>query len=708
MPDNTLQFETRVDLSGLNSGTDQAKAKIQDLGKSVTQALSPAQQAVQNLAEAQIALGAAAAQGSAEAAAVIREYQQAVDETSNSVREFAATEVEETTALRAGTSARMAASAELRVFEGNMQGSTRAAAAFLSQLPGIGSAMQAAFPIFGAIALAEILVQVAEKVHNVYNEYYNLYSLQQSVMKNILADETTEIELSNQRLSQLREQRVLAAELSGPKQGRSNRGQQAGANFDTHIDTVDLQNAKDLVTSTTQRLKDLQTAAQGTDVAHALGQGGVIITKEMTLEAREAAKLIPQVTEDLQKYSDTVTTIQQKMQTDTMRSALMGKEATEKETPKQPSVNRIQLMIEEQNQQLTLDRAFHDQLQAGWEADYRAQAESYSKGEEADRERTEMFKKNQKEMADAAQSAAQAAHEHTLGGIQTQTTKVQAGQALGLTDPAKDLQALQQLHQQALAEDERFIKEEIAIYADEPKRVEELQKQLDLVIQKGQQQQLQDSEKVLAQQVTAYKKAYQEITQDLNSAINKIVVDGQKPGVAFTKMLSQMLTQLATFIEQYLEKKAEMWILDAVLGKTSQTTAAVSSITANAAVAASGAAAATAAIPIVGPALAPAAAAAMFATTISYIGLAAFEQGGIVGGHSGQPVPIMAHAGERVLTAGQTNKFENMVNSSSNNGGNRLTYSPTIHGSVDKGMLDEHSKDMMTQFRKMVRPEALA
>lgn len=692
MADNTLQFETRVNLSGLNAGMDQATAKIQDLGKSTVQALTPAQQAVQNLTDAQIALGAAAAQGSEAAAAVIREYQQAVDEASTSVRTLASTEVEESAAVRAGTSARMAASAELRIFEGNMQGSTRAAGAFLAQLPGMGAAMQAAFPVFGAVALAEVLVQVAGKVHDVYNEYVNLYSLQQSVIKNVLEDETTEISLSNQRLAQLREQRILAAELQGPRQGRSNRGAAAGATFDTHIDTVDLQNAQGLLAQTTQRINELTKASQ----TYQTISNGRLITVQ-TDDMRRAAALLPQLREDAQKYSDTIETLQQKMQTDEMRTALMNKESNEK-TTSAPSSNRVQQAIEQQRIIEEGDKRLHEVLQANWEADYRAQEEAYRKGEEADRERTELFKKNQEEMRNANLATLATGHEQTVGGLESKESAAQSGAAIGLTDPQKTMALLKSLHEQALAEDQAYYAKAIQLAEGDADKQEQLSKQLAEKIQKDQLQIQKDQEKLLQEQVQNYKKAYQEITQDLNSAINKIVIDGQKPGLTFAKMLNQMLSQLATFIEQYLEKKAEMWVLDEVLGKTSQTAAATTTITSNAAVAASGAFAATAGIPIVGPALAPAAAATAFSQTISFLGLAAFEQGGIVNGSHGMPVPIMAHAGERVLTAGQTSKFDSMVNSSTSaSSSSHLTYAPQIHAYDKSGMksiLQSHSADI--------------
>lgn len=60
--------------------------------------------------------------------------------------------------------------------------------------------------------------------------------------------------------------------------------------------------------------------------------------------------------------------------------------------------------------------------------------------------------------------------------------------------------------------------------------------------------------------------------------------------------------------------------------------------------------------------LAPIAAAGAFAGVMA---LAAFEKGGIVGGPAGAAVPIVAHAGERVLNVAQTRNFETLVSNAS-------------------------------------------
>jgi hypothetical protein len=149
-----------------------------------------------------------------------------------------------------------------------------------------------------------------------------------------------------------------------------------------------------------------------------------------------------------------------------------------------------------------------------------------------------------------------------------------------------------------------------------------------------------------------------------------------------------------------------------VAGHALQGASNVASVTGDAAVAAAGAYAATAMIPFVGPELAPGVAAATFAAVMAFAPLAAFEAGGVVGGMSGMPVPIMAHAGERVLSAPQTQNFERMVNSSTSNSRSaHINYSPTISGAFDhasmKQTLATHSEDILSIVRQGINSGAL-
>ena len=60
-------------------------------------------------------------------------------------------------------SSMQASSAAIRVLEGGMTGNIRAAERFISLLPGVGKALQAAFPVVGGIALAGVFVKIGEE-----------------------------------------------------------------------------------------------------------------------------------------------------------------------------------------------------------------------------------------------------------------------------------------------------------------------------------------------------------------------------------------------------------------------------------------------------------------------------------------------------------------------------------------------------------------
>jgi hypothetical protein len=69
-----------------------------------------------------------------------------------------------TSAMGHGTVSQMqAASAAIRVLEGGMTGNIRAAERFISTIPGVGKALQAAFPLVGGIALAGVFVKIADE-----------------------------------------------------------------------------------------------------------------------------------------------------------------------------------------------------------------------------------------------------------------------------------------------------------------------------------------------------------------------------------------------------------------------------------------------------------------------------------------------------------------------------------------------------------------
>lgn len=96
-----------------------------------------------------------------------------------------------------------AASAAIRGLEGSM--SIRAAERFLSTFQGIGPVLQAAFPVFGALAFVEIIGRMTEKVGELYNAWNPVVHAQKESLE-ILKQSIPELEKLTRETARLTEQ----------------------------------------------------------------------------------------------------------------------------------------------------------------------------------------------------------------------------------------------------------------------------------------------------------------------------------------------------------------------------------------------------------------------------------------------------------------------------------------------------------------------
>ena len=69
-----------------------------------------------------------------------------------------------------GVGEHKAVSAAMKTLEGNFTNNKRAADAFVSMIPGMGTALKAAFPVIGAVAFAGVLAEVGTKVRDFFKE----------------------------------------------------------------------------------------------------------------------------------------------------------------------------------------------------------------------------------------------------------------------------------------------------------------------------------------------------------------------------------------------------------------------------------------------------------------------------------------------------------------------------------------------------------
>jgi hypothetical protein len=215
-------------------------------------------------------------------------------------------------------------------------------------------------------------------------------------------------------------------------------------------------------------------------------------------------------------------------------------------------------------------------------------------------------------------------------------------------------------------------------------QMQELQNKIALAKGSQANQGAQDTAAVSAQIAKPYLTAFNQINSGWLKVQNDLIQGNKRIGQDFREMGLHMVQSMAAGAEKMLADWARMELrkvmmhrltmtqntaTDAAGAATSDSISAISAMkqaTHAAGVAAGKAWSALAGIPIVGPELGAVAAAATYAGVLA---LAAFEKGGIVGGSAGSAVPILAHAGERVLSNSQTSKFESMVNNNSSSGG---------------------------------------
>ncbi len=312
---------------------------------------------------------------------------------------------------------------------------------------------------------------------------------------------------------------------------------------------------------------------------------------------------------------------------------------------------------------------------------------------------------------------AQSQHNANLGAIQQKITGVQSAADTGHLDKGKELQQLQQLHLQMDVENDRYLKEEAAKFAQDPIKKKQIDDQIAANHRKSLEQQQHDTDAILKHMQAKYQQVFGLIGTNFKTALNGVLQGTQTMGQAFSKMFLAIELGLAEMIVNWLAKKAAMWAMDEILQLTgmakkhaAQAVDNTATITGDAAVAAAGAMAYYSAVD---PPMAPAMATLAFAETMSWASLGAFEMGGVVAGGVGQAVPIIAHAGERVLSRPQTERFEQMVSGASEGGAKtvNLHYNGQVNAFDRTGMrntLKSHATDVVDIIREALKDGRLA
>jgi hypothetical protein len=707
---NDLRVGIVADASGLDPGLTAAQQQVVSAATAMAQAQNVAATATKNLAEAQLALGAAAAAGNEKAAAIIAEYSAASTSAAAAVsglteataaqvpvmqEQAAATDAAAAATNVLGVSSRQAATAGIGILEGRMMSGNRAAAAFLSTTLGLGPVLQAAFPVIGALALGEVLGQIIKgMVHfgeeaqalsvELGTDWLSAALLQLSGFGDGIREQEKNIAEFERQIDQsIKKQKELAFADTGLREGKQAEGTSKAMDAGQRMAGLRAMIAGE---------EDLAKAdRENADAMHIVANATSNVAGVSSIANAMLGKLGETVKEDearLKALREELAQASLQSQHDVLQ--LPGEVPKEKKAPKDPTIRLfIEESIADYKRMEAYSKEITEAITAQWEVLNKDQIESLKQKEDAERHSAEESRRQREaEQAEGglvAQATIQEANETFASAQQDIRMREEMGAvshrvALSMIIDAqkvKESQVQGALGKQAGLYDPIEGGRELKEFTEIENRMTEEARKSSLERQKLTDQ---EAQKFVAE----WKRASAEFNRDFTTAFNSILTKQESVSKAFGHMLGTMELQIVDFIAKWLMQQEEAHMLAKL---SDAKTAAANAYTWASAWG--------------GP---PAGA---IAAAVAFAAVDAFEMGGIVAGSGGSPVPIIAHAGERVLSAGQTSNFESMVN----NGGNRsatLNQENHFDGGISDRQLAAHTAQTMTSLRRMLRPEAFA
>lgn len=697
MADNTLQFETRVDLSGLNSGMAQASTTVNKFGSDTKTAMAAAAQATKQLADAQIQLGQAASQGNAQAAAIIATYKAQVTEANAAVRAMSESEQELTvsteranTAMGHQVSMMAAASGEIRLLEGKLP--IRAVENFLSKTLQLGPVMQAAFPVFGAIALGEVLVETGAKAYGLYQEFLTLKVAGEDLAKGLAADGDKIANSWGKTLGLMHTQGMrdnpigtlktdvtditysiqgLEAKAANAKTALQNAlSVRAGGNYYGHGTSEEANDQEVLGLQSRLRTYESEIGELKARIANAQSE----ITKKEDKpekkgpdpqiqqlrdleEALNKAKINAQITaqEETDYWQDNLHFFRDGS---TQYESILSKIVAARHAAADEFGKDVMKEIEDNQRQIDIEQHVSDELEKTY-------TEITHQEQQAQKAQDEF---------NAVMAKAQEISSHNTAAMELAT--VAQDKAFGSATALGAAHMTAAIHAQEYADKLAALRAQLeAINAETPTTQAGVssQEQRSLAVTnqiqqtKGQQQvsAIGDTTAQAQAMASPFLKAFDDINNGFLSVTNKMIMGTQSISRDFAQMGAQLVVSTADAFEKMLAKSVQFEIQSLLAHQvtntskvTSDTAAAAATTTISAqsslmqvaheaAVAAAGAWAALSGIPVIGPVLGAAAAGVTYAGVMA---LAAFETGGIIPNTG----IAMVHQGEAVLPKGIT------------------------------------------------------
>ena len=636
-----------------------------------------------------------------------------------------------------GLSSRQSATAGIGILEGRMMSGNRAAAAFLSTTLGLGPVLQAAFPIIGALALGEVLIDIGKNAYEAYQKFVSLSAVWDKLTDDVLKMQQQDfinvhsIETATERLNQANDAAVnlrqTAEEIHKLAIGQAVQGILSGNLGQIALAAGELSGAHGTAEASAESTKQsialqakvLEQQHQLTDLRiEAAHSADAALGPEQKITA-EYAKRIALAKEE-EQYTRTRDRLLgnpapanaggEKFQ---LEASAAGGEAYAQrvELNRKATAQFVDESIAEYKRMEAESARITEAITANWLEGQKADAEGLKRQEENDRRAAEEFRRNRAEEQEDARSVAQTEIQAANETFTAAEREIAMKERVGLVSHRVATEMLldaERLKEQAT---EGALKKESLVYdpvegGRELQQFTAIENRMTQEAQKAAAERQKITQQETQQFIQQWQRAAQDFNRDFTQAFNSVLTKQDSAEKAFGRMFGQIELQLIDFVAQWILKQAEMWAMNKVLQATglatqqaTQKTAAVVTVANDAGVAAAGTMAYYSAI---NPIIAPAMASVAFQETMAF---AAFERGGVVMGSGGAPIPILAHAGERVLSAAQTQNFESMVNT----GGSRsatLNQENHFGGGVTQDMLEAHTASTMSQLRAMIRPEA--
>ena len=729
MSDATITATTSIDTSGFVAG-------LAVLKEQYSQATDEVRQSVQRVADAEKQATNAIAAGHTQLGAAL---QNAANIERESLNGLIAKQLELKTAVDAANgalghqvSATIAAGAEMRVLEGAMP--IRAAEQFIARIEGVAPVLQAAFPVFGAIALGEVLVRAGEAAYKVYERFDDIANSEKRA--------TEEMKEFDRELARTREEIVRLND----KQFEDTYGKVAASAKRAADQTQNLAHA------TTEAMLREQLATQRNIADNPISSSDATGGAQMAAQYRQRAVALIEISRierelDLitaQRHADelkqSVESLQSLREQQSERDKALKHEESEADRAAKEEQRYQQEISLERSEQFV--RGLHELQEYGakktaelerqrlqdLDAAIKDSVEQAKAAEGAQKRETESLKRGIEERRRIRIEDAEAGSAGRLADLAGQRASLQKPEGVNKTPEAElaYLEALRSIDHQIIAEKQRTqlqiiaddaaaaaaaaqISEEAASEA-ERRTLADIRK-LQEINRQGQIAMANDTKAILNQQMQQYQQFFQQINAGFQRSFDQWL-SGHKSFVASVQQVwAGMVVSFTNSIIQMGLKWAEQQILMTVANATGvaartaavaagsaaqasfASVAAAAQIQVYAAEASAATYAALSPIPIVGPALAAVAAPAVYYTVEALgTGLAAFETGGIIPNTG----VALVHQGEAVLPAPLT---QTLMNASGEGGG--ITINGGVHVHSPSANPKQHAIDFMSQLRSM-------